>query len=98
MDTKSDAVAKVPITYVLLGGSRRRSLTTGRSDLRIKRANCCASDGFLHWSLTKTWPRRPFVGTTPDHYLPLVYVLAQHREGDAVSFPVEGFDGGSISM
>ena len=35
---------------------------------------------------------------TPDHYLPLVYVLAQHREGDAVSFPVEGFDGGSISM
>jgi 4,5-DOPA dioxygenase extradiol len=35
---------------------------------------------------------------TPDHYLPLVYVLAQHCEGDAVSFPVEGFDGGSISM
>jgi 4,5-DOPA dioxygenase extradiol len=35
---------------------------------------------------------------TPEHYLPLIYVLAQHREGDAVSFPVEGFDGGSISM
>ena len=35
---------------------------------------------------------------TPDHYLPLVYVLAQHGDGDAVSFPVEGFDGGSISM
>jgi 4,5-DOPA dioxygenase extradiol len=35
---------------------------------------------------------------TPDHYLPLVYVLAQHRDGDTVSFPVEGFDGGSISM
>jgi 4,5-DOPA dioxygenase extradiol len=35
---------------------------------------------------------------TPDHYLPLLYVLAQHRPGDAVSFPVEGFDGGSISM
>ena len=35
---------------------------------------------------------------TPDHYLPLLYVLAQHRTGDAVSFPVEGFDGGSISM
>lgn len=35
---------------------------------------------------------------TPEHYLPLVYVLAQHREGDAVGFPVEGFDGGSISM
>jgi len=35
---------------------------------------------------------------TPEHYLPLVYVLAQYREGDSVTFPVEGFDGGSISM
>ena len=35
---------------------------------------------------------------TPDHYLPLLYVLGQQQEGDAVSFPVEGFDGGSISM
>ena len=35
---------------------------------------------------------------TPDHYLPLVYVLAQHRAGEPVRFPVEGFDGGSISM
>ena len=35
---------------------------------------------------------------TPDHYLPLIYVLAQYRQGEAVHFPVEGFDGGSISM
>jgi 4,5-DOPA dioxygenase extradiol len=35
---------------------------------------------------------------TPDHYLPLIYVLALRRENEAVSFPVEGFDGGSISM
>lgn len=35
---------------------------------------------------------------TPDHYLPLLYVLAQHVAGEAVTFPVEGFDGGSISM
>ena len=35
---------------------------------------------------------------TPEHYLPLLYVLAQQREGDAVSFPVEGVDGGSVSM
>lgn len=35
---------------------------------------------------------------TPDHYLPLLYVLAQQQDGDEVSFPVEGFDGGSISM
>jgi 4,5-DOPA dioxygenase extradiol len=35
---------------------------------------------------------------TPDHYLPLLYVLALHREGDEVSFPVDGVDGGSVSM
>lgn len=35
---------------------------------------------------------------TPDHYLPLLYVLGAWREGDAVAFPVEGVDGGSISM
>ena len=35
---------------------------------------------------------------TPDHYLPLLYVIALQRENDEVSFPVEGFDGGSISM
>ena len=35
---------------------------------------------------------------TPDHYLPLLSVLAQHQPGERVSFPFEGFDGGSISM
>jgi 4,5-DOPA dioxygenase extradiol len=35
---------------------------------------------------------------TPDHYLPLLYVLATSRQGDVVTFPVEGIDGGSISM
>ena len=35
---------------------------------------------------------------TPDHYLPLLYVLGAGDAGDAVTFPVEGMDGGSISM
>jgi len=35
---------------------------------------------------------------TPDHFLPLLYVLATQGDDDAVTFPVEGFDGGSISM
>ena len=35
---------------------------------------------------------------TPDHYLPLLYVLGSRREGEGVSFPTEGFDGGSMSM
>ena len=35
---------------------------------------------------------------TPDHYLPLLYVLGAARANDTISFPVEGVDGGSISM
>ena len=35
---------------------------------------------------------------TPDHYLPLLYVIALRRKGEPVSFPVEGVDGGSVSM
>jgi 4,5-DOPA dioxygenase extradiol len=35
---------------------------------------------------------------TPEHYLPLLYVLGMHGSGEAVDFPVEGFDGGSVSM
>jgi 4,5-DOPA dioxygenase extradiol len=35
---------------------------------------------------------------TPDHYLPLLYVIGTRATSEAVSFPVEGIDGGSISM
>jgi 4,5-DOPA dioxygenase extradiol len=35
---------------------------------------------------------------TPEHYLPLLYVLAQQQDGEPTTFPVAGFDGGSISM
>jgi 4,5-DOPA dioxygenase extradiol len=35
---------------------------------------------------------------TPEHYLPLIYVIGAGRDEDAVSFPAEGFDGGSVSM
>ena len=35
---------------------------------------------------------------TPEHYLPLLYILGAQQPGDAVSFPVEGVDGGSVSM
>ena len=35
---------------------------------------------------------------TPDHYLPLLYVLAARQQGELIRFPVEGVDGGSISM
>jgi 4,5-DOPA dioxygenase extradiol len=35
---------------------------------------------------------------TPEHYLPLLYVLAARQQGEPIAFPVEGIDGGSISM
>jgi 4,5-DOPA dioxygenase extradiol len=35
---------------------------------------------------------------TPEHFLPLLYVLGTQQAGDTVSFPVEGIDGGSVSM
>jgi 4,5-DOPA dioxygenase extradiol len=35
---------------------------------------------------------------TPDHYLPLLYVLGARQDGEAIAFPIEGVDGGSISM
>jgi 4,5-DOPA dioxygenase extradiol len=35
---------------------------------------------------------------TPDHYLPLLYVMGARQQGDLITFPVEGVDGGSISM
>lgn len=35
---------------------------------------------------------------TPDHYLPLLYVLGLRKENERISFPVQGVDGGSVSM
>ena len=35
---------------------------------------------------------------TPDHYLPLLYVLATKEPNEKITFPVEGIDGGSVSM
>jgi 4,5-DOPA dioxygenase extradiol len=35
---------------------------------------------------------------TPDHYLPLLYVLGARHADDTVTYPVEGIDGGSVSM
>jgi 4,5-DOPA dioxygenase extradiol len=35
---------------------------------------------------------------TPDHYLPLLYAMGAAHKNDPVTFPVEGIDGGSVSM
>jgi 4,5-DOPA dioxygenase extradiol len=35
---------------------------------------------------------------TPEHYLPLLYVIGTRQRDDVITFPVEGVDGGSVSM
>jgi 4,5-DOPA dioxygenase extradiol len=35
---------------------------------------------------------------TPEHYLPLLYVLGSKVPEDVIRFPVEGIEGGSVSM
>ena len=35
---------------------------------------------------------------TPEHYLPLLYVLGSAQDDETIRFPVSGVDGGSISM
>ncbi|MHB1513029.1 MAG: 4,5-DOPA-extradiol-dioxygenase [Acidiferrobacter sp.] len=35
---------------------------------------------------------------TPDHYLPLLYVLGAGQPGEGIRFPVAGIEGGSVSM
>jgi 4,5-DOPA dioxygenase extradiol len=43
-------------------------------------------------------PDAKLAAPTPDHYLPLLYVAGARHAEDQVTFPVEGIDGGSVSM
>ncbi len=35
---------------------------------------------------------------TPDHYLPLLYVLGTRQQDEPISFPAQGIEGGAVSM
>jgi 4,5-DOPA dioxygenase extradiol len=35
---------------------------------------------------------------TPEHFLPMLYVIATRQDKEPITFPVEGFDRGAISM
>ena len=39
-----------------------------------------------------------FAIPSPEHYLPLLYILGLQQDGEKITFPVEGHEGGSISM
>lgn len=43
-------------------------------------------------------PAARLASPSPDHYLPLLYILGAQLPGDAVSFPTEGIDLAAISM
>lgn len=52
-------------------------------------------------SLVNLWPNTDnarMSHPTPDHWFPLLYAAGASDENDAVSFPLEGFDLGSLSM
>jgi aromatic ring-opening dioxygenase catalytic subunit (LigB family) len=58
-----------------------------------------ASGNLIHNLRNQTLgPDALLAAPTPEHYLPLLYVLGAQLPADAVSFPTEGIDGGSISM
>lgn len=54
------------------------------------------NDPLIHYE--NLGPDAMLAAPTPDHYLPLLYIIALRRKGDKIRFPVEGFDGGSVSM
>jgi len=68
-----------------------------RFDQRIREALAVGDDASL--IAYETWGKEAMLSCpTPDHYLPLLYVVGLRRDGDPISFPIEGFDGGSMSM
>ena len=45
-----------------------------------------------------THPDAALANPTPEHYLPLLYVLGARQPDDAITLPVEGMEMGAISM
>ena len=74
-----------PFDWALRFDTEVRSLLTGANDAALIDYESLGADAAL-------------AVPTPDHYLPFLYVLGQRTPGEPVSFPVEGIDGGSISM
>jgi 4,5-DOPA dioxygenase extradiol len=74
-----------PFDWAVRFETKARELLLSGDDARLVNYESLGRDALL-------------AAPTPDHYLPLLYVIALRRKNEAVNFPVEGFDGGSISM
>ena len=62
------------------------------------RGRIAAGDGASLADLAALGPDARQSVPTPDHYLPLLYVLGAASPDDGIRFPVDGIDAGSISM
>ncbi|HTV21272.1 MAG TPA: 4,5-DOPA dioxygenase extradiol [Polyangiaceae bacterium] len=65
-------------------------------DAAVARAIEQRDAAFLSTSLETDTGRQSH--PTADHYLPLLYSFGASAEADAVSYPIQGFDAGSLSM
>ena len=74
-----------PLDWAIRFEKRARELLLAQDDAPLIDYEAMGQDAIL-------------AAPTPDHYLPLLYVIALRQDGDRVRFPVEGFDGGSVSM
>ncbi len=68
-----------------------------RIEQRLK-DRLCRSDHAAQIDYPTLDPEAMLAIPTPEHYLPLLYVLGAQRPEDKISFPLEGIDLGSISM
>ena len=68
-----------------------------RFDARVREL-IAAGDGEALANLERLGADAGLSIPTPEHYLPLLYVLALRRPGEDPAYPVEGYTGGSISM
>ncbi len=67
-----------------------------RFDAETARALAARDEPWLERALATPDGRRAH--PTPEHWLPVLYAFGASRGADAVSFPLEGFDLGSLSM
>lgn len=82
---------------------RRRDAVAGTPDwaVRFDAAAAAAVAAHDHAALLALHPHGPdarLAHPTPEHWLPLLYAAGAADSADPVSFPITGFDWGSLSM
>jgi 4,5-DOPA dioxygenase extradiol len=77
--------AQEPYDWAIRFDARARDLLKGGDDKALVAYDRLGRDALLSIP-------------TPDHYLPLLYTLGTRQKADEITFPVEGIDGGSVSM